>query len=418
LTASGRLTDEFDAELASPAFTADPYPTFRRLRVQDPVHWSPAWGMWLVTRYADVARIKRDPGRFSNAGRVAARLAVLDPGQQAALAPFRAHFASGVIDSDPPEHTRLRSMIVRAFTPQAVESLRTRIGRLVDELIRPHLAVGRIDVVRDFAYPLPATVISELLGLPEEDRERFKHWSDVISRFYGSHGEERWAAAQAGQEAVLEAREWIGALASDRRRSPAPDLLTALVQAEDGGGLSEEQLLATCVTLMIAGHETTTSFISTGIHSLLCYPDQLAVFRYRPELHRIALEELVRYESPAQKNARVVMEDTEIGGRVLRAGDLVMLLLGAANHDPEIFAEPDRVVLERPENRHLAFGIGIHFCAGAGLARLETSVALPALAGLPRLRFSEAPPRWQENTNLRSLDSLILEFDATTTVAR
>jgi pimeloyl-[acyl-carrier protein] synthase len=182
--------------------------------------------------------------------------------------------------------------------------------------------------------------------------------------------------------------------------------------------LSEEELLATCVTLMIAGHETTTSFISTGIHSLLRFPDQLAVFRDHPELHRVALEELVRYESPAQKNARVVMEDTEIDGRLLRRGDLVMLLLGAANHDPSVFAEPDRVVLERGENRHLAFGIGIHFCAGAGLARLETSVALPVLAGLPGLRFSEAPPRWQANTNLRSLDSLILDFDAATPVGR
>ena len=204
--APGAFVEEMDAALDDAAFVEDPYPVYRRLREADPVHWSPSWGMWLVTRYADVAEIARDPRQFSNAGRVAARMDAFSPSSRAELATFRSHFAAGLIDSDPPDHTRLRSVVVRAFTPRVVETLRPRIAALVDELLRPHRSVGRMDVVRDVAYPLPAIVIAELLGLPVDDREQFKHWADVISRFYGSHGEDRLAAARAGQQAVTEAR--------------------------------------------------------------------------------------------------------------------------------------------------------------------------------------------------------------------
>jgi cytochrome P450 len=405
------FAEELDLALADPAFVDDPYPVYRQLRESDPVHWSPGWGMWLVTRYADVATIARDPIRYSNAGRVAARMSPFSGDERAELGAFRSHFASGLIDSDPPDHTRLRSLVVRAFTPRVVETLRPRIAGLVEDLLRPYRPVGRFDLVRDLAYPLPATVIAELLGLPVEDREQFKHWADVISRFYGSHGEERLVAARAGQQAVAEARTWLVALADDRRWHPADDLLTGLVAQAEGGGMSESELLATCVTLMIAGHETTTSFIGVGLHSLLAHPAELARFRDRPELRRSGLEELVRYESPAQKNGRVVMADSRIGDKDVRAGDLVLLLNGAANRDPAAFQEPDRLVLDRANERHLAFGLGIHFCAGAGLARVEASVALPVLARLPGLRLGDVPPRWQANTNLRALESLVIEFD-------
>jgi cytochrome P450 len=410
VTAEG-LATEIDAALADPSFVEDPYPVFRRLREEDPIHWSPSWAMWLVTRFDDVAAITRDPILFSNAGRVAGRMASFSTSEQGELAPFRSHFAAGLIDSDPPSHTRLRSLVVRAFTPRVVEAMRPRISDLVEDLLRPHRAVGRLDVVRDFAYPLPAIVIAEILGLPAGDRAQFKHWADVISRFYGSHGEERLAAARAGQEAVSEARAWLAGLAAERRRRPGEDLLSRLVAQEDGGGLSEDELLATCVTLMIAGHETTTSFIGVGLNSLLRHPYELVRFRHTPEIRRAGLEELLRYESPAQKNARVVQAETTLDGRRIRAGELVLLLNGAANRDPAAFTEPDRLILDRANERHLAFGMGIHFCAGAGLARLEASIALPVLARLPGLRLSQEPPHWQPNTNLRALESLVVEFE-------
>ncbi|HLY14390.1 MAG TPA: cytochrome P450 [Candidatus Limnocylindrales bacterium] len=405
------FTVEIDAALNDPAFVRDPYPVFRRLRDEDPVHWSPSWGMWLVTRYEDVAAVARDPLRFSNAGRVAGRMAGFSAGEQAELAPFRAHFGAGLIDSDPPDHARLRSLVVRAFTPRVVEAMRPRIAALVEELVGRHRPIGRLDAVRDLAYPLPSIVIAEILGLPAGDRAQFKHWADVISRFYGSHGEERLAAARAGQEAVFEARAWLAGLAAERRRQPADDLLSRLVAQQEGGGMTGDELLATCVTLMIAGHETTTSFIGVGLHSLLGEPAELARFRDQPEVRPSALEELLRYESPAQKNARVVLAETSLGGKSLHADELVLLLNGAANRDPAVFADPDRLILDRTDERHLAFGIGIHFCAGAGLARVEASVALPVLASLPGVRLADEAPHWQPNTNLRALESLPIAFE-------
>jgi cytochrome P450 len=407
----GTFTSEIDEALADPAFVRDPYPVFRRLREQDPVHWSPSWGMWLVTRYEDVAAIARDPRRFSNAGRVAGRMAMFSPPEWSELAPFRSHFAAGLIDSDPPDHTRLRSLVVRAFTPRVVEAMRPRIAALIEDLVRPYRSVGRLDVVSDLAYPLPAIVIAEVLGLPVADRAQFKHWADVISRFYGSHGAERLGAAREGQEAVFEARLWLAGLAAERRRRPADDLLSRLVTQEDGGGLTADELLATCVTLMIAGHETTTSFIGVGLHSLLSHPSELARFRDQPGIRQSGLEELLRYESPAQKNARVVTADTVVGDKALQANELVLLLNGAANRDPAIFADPDGLVLDRADERHLAFGIGIHFCAGAGLARVEAALALPVLASLPGIRLADPAPRWQANTNLRALESMVVAFE-------
>jgi cytochrome P450 len=399
-----------EERLNSPDFVRDPYPVFRDLRNLEPVYWSPSWGMWLITRFDDVSAIKRDPVRFCNAGRVAGRLAMLTPSEREELSAFRAHFAAGLIDSDPPEHTRLRAIIMRAFTPRAVEALRQRVAQLVDHLLRPLRTTGQMDVVRDFAYPLPATVIGELLGLPPGSLDQFKQWADDISRFYGSHGPDRLPAALNGQRAVLEARAWLLELAADRRAHPRDDLISALVAA-DAGGLNEAQLLATCVTLMVAGHETTTSLIGVGIYSLLRNADALVQFRDRPELTRPAVEELLRYESPAQKNARVVTQDVEMRGQRVRPGELVMLLVGAANRDPDQFPEPDRLDFQRADNRHVAFGVGIHFCVGAALARLEASIALPELAKLRGLRLAAADAVWQAGTNLRTLDSLQVEFD-------
>ncbi len=404
----------FDAALMSPTFVDDPYPIFAAIRSEDPVHWSDAWGAWLITRYADVERVARDPAGFSNAGRVAARLDQADAAEDGELDALKAHFAYGLIDSDPPTHTRLRSLVVKAFAPRVVEVARPRIEAIADSLIERMAANGRADVVRDFAFQLPAYVISELFGFPVEDRDQFKLWADRITAFYGAPNEERLAAARGAQDALTEARAWLSGLIAGRLSRPQDDLLTSLVAArEQHDRLTEEELLAVCVTFMIAGHETTTSLISVGLLSLLRHPDQLRRYRDDPAVARSGIEELLRYETPVQRNGRVVNADVTLGGKRLRRGDLVLLLNGAANRDPEAFADPDRLDVARGSDRHLAFGVGIHFCVGAALARIEAPIAFARLLRLPDLALGEEGPTWTPRSQLRALSSLPVTFEPT-----
>jgi len=403
--------NELDLSLVSPAFYNDPYPIYRQLRDHDPVHWSESLGGWVLTRYDDVLATIRDSDHFSSQGRMLAALESLPIEARAGLRLFEAHFTVGLISSDPPDHTRLRSLIKKAFTPRVIEGMRPRVQAIVDELLDAVQGRGETDFVRDVAYPLPAIVIAELLGAPPEDRDRFKHWSDGIMAFQGT-GRVSAEVMAWSQQSLREMRAFLGELIAQRRRAPRDDLLGLLVAAEaEGDRLTEAELLTTCVTLLTAGHETTTNLIGNGLATLLRHPAQLGRVREDAALLPAAIEEILRYESPLQRNPRRIARDIELRGKRLRRGDFVLQILGAANRDPEQFPDPDRFDIARQPNRHIAFGFGIHFCLGAPLARLEAPIAIGAmLRRFPRLTLATDALEWQEHGLLRALKALPVTF--------
>jgi pimeloyl-[acyl-carrier protein] synthase len=383
-----------------PAVMADPYPYYRLMRERDPVHWNGVVRAWFLTRHADVAAMLRDD-RMS-ADRTRSERYVPPPAE-------RARQGRSMLVVDPPDHTRLRNLVNKAFTPRMVEQLRPRIESIAADLIErlpsEAGADGQVDLVARFAYPLPVIVIAEMLGVPARDRTRFQDWSAILVR-----GLDPYVDA-ATQDAVLDARDaltdYLRGIIAERRREPAGDLITALIAAEEQGDvLDEPELVAMCNLLLVAGHETTVNLIAGGTHALLANPDQLDRLRREPALARTAVEELLRYVPPVQWTGRVATAPLEIGGRHVEPNQSVVGILAAANRDPDAFSEPDRLDVGRDPNHHLSFGRGIHFCLGAPLARLEAQIALPLLLnGFPDLRLSGAPeprPTW----NLRGLARL------------
>jgi cytochrome P450 len=405
------LRPELDELIVSRAFYQDPYPLYDELRAETPVAYSESVGGWLLTRYDDVLATLQDTEHFSSQGRMLAPLERLPDGERRRFKPFEDHFTVGLISSDPPNHTRLRALVNKAFTPRIVERLRPRIQTLVDELIDAVQAHGQMDIVRDLAYPLPAIVIAELLGAPVEAREDFKTWSDGILAFQGM-GVVTPEVLEHSQRNLLAMRNFLGGLLAQRRRQPKDDLLSHLAAAEmQGDRLTEAELLTTCVTLLTAGHETTTNLIANGLYTLLRHPEQLEQLRASPALMTSGIEEMLRYESPLQRNPRRVLADLEYGGAQMRRGDYVLQLLGAANRDPRVFSEASVFRLTRQANRHLAFAFGIHFCLGAPLARLEAPVAIgTTLRRLPAMRLACESVEWQCHGLLRGLVALPVAF--------
>lgn len=412
-TSSSRAAYEaaLDAEITAPPFFQDPYPTYRRLRETAPVHWCAPWNQWLVTRHVDVLAVLHDPAHFSSSGWEQRYLAHLPPGARERLPHLWRHYTTPVLsNTDPPAHTRLRQLVAASFTPRLIEGLRPRVEALVEELLDRAEEAGRFDAIADFAYPLPAIVIAELLGAPVEDREQFTRWSADIIAFVGS-GRVDLERADRADRTISEFQRYLAAVIAERRRTPRDDLLSLLIAASVGEApLSEDELVATCITLLFAGHETTANLIGNGLLALLHHPAQLAALRAQPTLAPAAVEEMLRYDGPVQRVRRVATADLELGGRQIRAGELVMAFLGSANRDPEAFADPDRFDIARPAPRHLAFGHGIHFCVGATLARLEAPIALRAIVSrFPGLRLQEgAAPCFKPNMTFRGLASLPL----------
>ncbi len=390
-------------QLFSAAFLRDPYPIYQQLRAADPIHWN-GWS-WIVTRYVDVLAILRDP-RF-----VAARIQPDEAWlRQTGLTPlFRTH-ARMMLFTDPPDHTRLRGLVSRAFTPRVVEQLRPRIQALVDAIIDDIAAAGATDLIRDLAYPLPVTVIAELLGVPAGMRDQFRRWSDGVAAFIGGTTAPEMETLAEAQRCVIEMSAYFRAEADARRRQPRDDLLTALAQAEDAGDrLSSDELIANAILLLVAGHETTTNLIGNGTLALLQHPDQRQRLMDDPALIASAIEELLRYNSPVQATSRMAAADVVIDGRQIRRGQHVSLMIGAANRDPAHFADPDRLDITRRPNRHLSFAHGPHFCLGAPLARLEGQIAIGALfRRLPRLALATDDVTWRDNFTLRGLTALPL----------
>ncbi len=400
--------------LFTPEAFANPYPLYHAVRAEEPVSFNRLLPGWVAISYDTVAAVLRDP-------RMSARRFFpndpVPPGLEAVAEELRAsrHFRSlWILFLDPPEHTRLRGLVSKAFTPAVVARMRDQIQRLVDSLLDQVQARGEMDLIRDLAYPLPATVISVMLGLPPEDRDRFKSWSDDMAASFTSFAApdivDRVRRSQRSQQALA---DYFHGLVEQRRKRPSGDLLSALVAAEEHADvLSEEELLASCVLLLFAGHETTTNLIGNGLLALLRHPDQLQRLRDEPALIASAVEELLRYDSPVQFTSRVTPDEVELGGKRIPKGELITLMIGAANRDPAQFPDSDRLDLARRDNRHLSFAHGVHFCLGAPLARLEGQIAISTvLRRLPRLRLVEqAPPRWGTNLILRGLESFPVRF--------
>src|SRR5882762_3557554 len=387
-----------------PEFLADPYPTYRRLRSGDPVHHNPL-GFWVLTRYEDVVTVLRDQ-RFVKepiATFVAARVGV----------PVPAGIGLSMLDRDPPDHTRLRGLVSKAFTPRVVERLRAHIQQIVDGLLARVEGKGSMDLIEEFAYPLPVTVICEMLGVPVEDHERFKAWGLDIARGLDAillpPDSEVAQRSLAGRRALA---DYFRGLIAERRASPRDDMLSGLIAAEEAGDkLDEDELLATCILLLVAGHETTVNLIGNGTLALLRHPDELRRLRENPALIASAVEELLRYDGPVQRTARIPSAAVAIGGLTIEAGEMVMPFIGAADRDPAHFPDPDRLDIARSDNRHIAFGLGIHFCLGAPLARLEGQIAINTLVQrLPKLALATDRPEYRQSLTLRGLKTLPVAF--------
>ncbi|HEY1689775.1 MAG TPA: cytochrome P450 [Solirubrobacteraceae bacterium] len=407
-------------DLLDPAILAAPHPCFASLREHDPVHWSERHKAWLVSRYDDVAAALTDPRLSSN--RVQPLLDAMSPEQRSKSGALMELINGWMVVSDPPEHTRLRRLASSAFGPQRIMAMEGRIRRLVDELIDAFIAEGREDLIAHFAYPLPATVIAELIGAPREDRDRFREWSNHLALVaFGAGGEargERHARAMRGLEELL---EYIDGLIERTRGAPGESMIANLLAGDEKGDrLTVEEMKAMCALMLFAGHETTTSTIASAVLCLTKHPDQLELLRADPRLAGKAVEEVLRFEGAIKVLIRTVSEEIELRGRRIERGQRLYLLLAAANRDPQRFEDPDELLLTRSPNPHLAFGRGVHACIGAQLARLEMRVALTRLLErLPGLRLAEdAELQWQPSLASRALTQLRVRHDGAGSIAQ
>ena len=390
-----------DLDCLPPDFLADPYPYYSRLRTEDPVHIGRR-GVWILTRYDDVALVLRDL-RFGRKAFTAAMGA-------SSADPADSGMGVSMLFQDPPDHTRLRALVSEAFTPSLVPALRQHTRQVADALLDRVRDAGAMDLIADFAFPLPVYVISEILGVPAADRDLFRQWSLDIARGLdsppASPAFERNAAAQ------VEITAYFRALIAERRKCPQTDLVTRLIAAETAGDrLTESELLDLCSLLFFTGHQTTINLIGNGILALLRHPMELRRLRDHPGLLPGAVEELLRYDSPVQRTGRMANTSVEIGGKTIPKGAVVLAMLGAANRDPAKFPDPARLDIARRENRHLAFGSGARFCLGAPLARLEGSIAIGTLLRrLPELALTSRRASWRNSAEVRGLQEFPVTF--------
>lgn len=397
-------------DLFDPEFKANPYPAYAQLRSEEPVHrvaLPDGRGMWLVTRYEDVLAVFKDE-RFVKNYRNALteeQLAGLPPVPEA-LRPL----TGNMLDTDPPDHARLRALVQKAFTPRLIERMRPRVQAVADGLLDAVEERGVMDLIDDYAFPLPIIVIAELLGVPAEDRDKFREWSDVAVS--GDMTEEYLETMLPAMEAFV---GYLRVMFEEKRKNPGEDLFSKLVGAEEAGDkLTEDELLAMAFLLLVAGHETTVNLIGNGVLALLTHPDQLERLNADPSLIKNAVEELLRYDGPIETSTeRFAREDVQLGDKLIPRGEMVLVVIAAADRDPARFAEPDALDITREDNRHLAFGKGIHHCLGAPLARMEGQIALSTLLRrMPNLRLKGQPEslRWRPGLILRGLNSLPVAF--------
>jgi cytochrome P450 len=399
-----------DYQLFCQSRLADPYPFYHRLRTEDPVHFSDTLQTWMLTSYDDVAAATGDARLSSD--RMQFYLNPISAESRPKLASLCEYMSRWMSMKDPPDHTRLRGLVNKAFTSRSADEMIPHIREISQNLIADLGDGGRADLIGQFAYPLPATVICEMLGIPSDEQTQFRQWSSDIVAFSAGSGLLLEAAAESTQESQLALVEYCRRIIDQRRRQPQDDLISRLISVEQAGTqLNELELYAMCVQLFVAGHETTTNLIGNGVLALLQHPRDFQQLREHPELIESAVEEFLRYNSPVQRSGRIVLQDMEINGKRLREGESLMLMYGAANRDPGQFTDPDRLILGRQPNRHMAFGRGPHFCVGAPLARLEAQVAFETiLSKLTDIQLPDGELRWRPSMAMRGLESLEVEY--------
>ncbi|MDZ7994697.1 MAG: cytochrome P450 [Nostoc sp. EfeVER01] len=394
--------------LSAPEVLANPYPTYRRILLEDPVYWSDFFGGWYLMRYKDVAAAMQDK-------RISAKrppISKIPESEQQNILPLLETLSKWILFCDPPEHTRLRALFNKAFTPSIISSMAERIQTLVDELIDSVYEQGNMNIIHDLAYPMPAIVIAQMLGAKSEDWEQFKKWSDDLARFFGMFRMKPEILTSA-QQSIIEMTEYFRHILEERRYNPQDDLMSSLIFAQEkGNSLDDDEILSNCVFLTFAGHETTTNLIANGLLALLKNPSQMQKLKDDPSLITTTVEEFLRYDSPVQRQARIAVTNLEIDGKQISQGQRLFLVIGAANRDPEQFLDPDKLDITRPENPHLAFGKGTHFCLGASLGRLEAQIAINTIVRrLSNLHLDTDRIEWHQNPSLRGMKSMPVAFN-------
>lgn len=391
-------------------FIANPYPTYQQMLAGGRVHWTDyVGGGWLVPHYEDVMTLFRDPRLTTIRGDVFSRQ--FSEEDRRYLNDFEEIVKLWLSSLGGEEHLRLRRLLNKAFTPRVIESMRPGIQRLTNELIDSFSGQGEVELMNAFAHPLPALVIGQLLGMPHEDRHQFIHWSDAIAAFL-SAPKGTIELARGANDALVAMREYFRLIVAERRQNPGDDLISLMIEVEEQGRVfTEDQLLAQCTLFLFAGHETTRNLIGNGMMALLDNPDQLELLRQNPDLLQGAIEEIARYDSPVQLVPRVVTEDFELFGQQIKQGQVVQLLLAAANRDGAQYPDPDRFDITRSYKRPASFGFGAHLCIGMPLAMMEIEIAFSTLLRrLPNLRLS-GPAERSPNFGLRGFHRLLLAFD-------
>jgi len=394
--------------LFSDEILQDPYPTYARMHEEGPLHYvnvGSKWAVWSVFSHAECSSIAKDP-RLS-AKRAKQMLLPLPLSRQSEFSELARMLSLWLIFMDPPEHTRLRKLLNKGFSAAAVEGLRPQAEAIVDQMLKPLQHGSEVELMSEFANPMPVRIISELLGVPQALHGTFVNASRAIAAFRGNPNR-TVEEARAAQDALIELTEFFRKTVAERRRNKGSDLISLLIDIEEEGEvLTEEELYAQCISLLFAGHETTRNLIGNGMYTLLKNPQQAAELREKPEMIRSAVEELLRFESPVQFTARVLKEDIEVCGQRIPKGWTILCMLGAANRDPKQFKEPNQLNLGRLNNQHLAFGAGLHFCIGAQLARLEGQLAILNLVQrFPEMKLAGPRPEWASTFGLRGLNSL------------
>jgi len=394
-----------DYNPSDPAVLADPFPLYRRMQDKDPAHWSPRLKGWVLTRYEDVKRVCLDSQMSSD--RLRPFFAALPPAEAARMADLIRYLTLWMVFRDPPEHTRLRRLAAKVMNVRSINALRPNVEAITAHLIAALGGRREFDFIADFAGPLPALVIMDALGVPHGELARLKRLSDDMALFIGSARETagKYARAEAATHEMAGIfRELVGA----RRATPARDMLSELVHLDDGGDrFTDDELVATCILLLFAGHETTTHHLANGLRALLAFPGELAKLRADPGLAAAAVEELLRFDGPIGAQVRIVQEGQPLHGKALKTGERVFLLMNAANRDLRAYPDPDRVDLGRHGVPHLTFGFGAHLCLGFPLARLEGQVALPAvLARWKRIEITAPKLEWIDSMVLRGMQAM------------
>ncbi|MEZ4521870.1 MAG: cytochrome P450 [Thermomicrobiales bacterium] len=398
-------------DFSDPEVQANPYPIFEELRENDPVFWN--GNAWLISRYEDCVSLFTDPRMSSQ--RIDATFAVLPEDVQKELQPLREVLGDRMLLSDPPKHTRLRTLVMKAFSAKAAAGRRDRIQMFTDRFLDQVVDRGEMDVMADFATPLPGWTIADTLGIPQDRQQDFTRWARDQVLIYDRLGAgDRVTIMRQGQASMLEMKEYLEEVIDERRRNPKEDLLTELVQAEEAGDrLTMNEMVVMVVALLIGGNNSTAHLIGNSILTLIRHPDDMARLRAEPDLIRTAVEEVMRYESPVMTTSRIAMEDMELHGQQIKAGDNINLMIASANRDPRQFDDPDTYVINRRPNRHLTFAHGPHFCLGSALARNVSQIAvLTAIQRLDNLQLVSDEIEWARGFAFRHARTLPVTFDS------